>query len=63
MNPPEESSEFYHKLDILVVGATEERREAILKTMHLAIEEHIAETVKTWNDYTSDITISHLFDS
>jgi hypothetical protein len=62
MNPPEDSSESCHKLDILVVGATEEWREAVLKTMHLAIEEHIASTVKTWNEYTGDVKVSHLFD-
>jgi uncharacterized membrane-anchored protein YjiN (DUF445 family) len=62
MNPPAESSESSHKLDILIVGATEERREAILETMHLVIAEHIANTVKTWDTYTGDITVSHLFD-
>jgi hypothetical protein len=63
MNPPAESSELELRLDLMVVGGSEKRREAILKSIQLAISEHIEETLNMWETRSNpDIKISYLLD-
>jgi hypothetical protein len=63
MNPPDESSELCLKLDIQIIGATEERREAMLNTIREVLEEHVKGTVEAWNSNSKpNVKVNYLLD-